>query len=95
MGLRIIHQDLRSERLDFRKLEEAVKVITPCSQQMAANFLLHMVSFLRYVSRQQGETNCETVDENSQDLLAITKEIIVLRPTSEEKKLTLWTSRPW
>ena len=71
-----------------------MKVITPCSQQMAANFLLHMVSILRYVSRQQGETNCETVDENSQDLLAITKEIIVLRPTSEEKKSTLWTSRP-
>ena len=80
VGLRVLHQDLCLERLDFRKLEEVVKVITPCSQQMAANFLLHMVSILRYVSRQQGEINRETVDENSQDLLAITKEIRRHRP---------------
>ena len=33
-------------------------MMTQSSQQMVANFLLHVVSFLRYVSRQQGDTNC-------------------------------------
>ena len=65
VGLRVFHQDLRFERLDFRTLKEAVKEMTPASQQMAAIFLRQAVSFLRYVSRQQGETKRETVDKNS------------------------------
>ena len=63
VGLCIFHQDLRFERLDFRTLEEAVKEMTPSSQQTAAIFLRQAVSFLRYVSRQQGEINRKTVDD--------------------------------
>ena len=62
VGLRVLHQDLRTERLDFRKLEEAVHVMTQSSQQMVAKFLLHVVSYLGYVSWQQGEINRKTVD---------------------------------
>ena len=65
VGLRVFHQDLRFERLDFRTLKEAVKEMTPASQQMAAIFLRQAVSFLRYVSRQQGETKRKIVDKNS------------------------------
>ena len=32
VGLRVLHQDLRSERLDFRKLEEAVHEMAQSSQ---------------------------------------------------------------
>ena len=58
---------------------------TPLSQQMVANFLLHVVNYLGYVSRQQGETKRKTVDDYVRQEIMNYPEIRTKTPGNETK----------